>query len=69
MRLGRNSPSGESVLTTNTNMFAVVNNTGLVAKDFRTRPEALAWCKQFDTPMKVINQNSKEYLKYERKGL
>lgn len=50
-------------------MFAIVNNTGLVAKDFRTRPEASAWCKQFDAPMKVINQNSKEYLKYERKGL
>ena len=50
-------------------MFAVVNSKGLVAKDFRTRPEALAWCKQFDIPMKVINQDSKEYLKYERKGL
>lgn len=50
-------------------MFAVVNNIGLVAKDFRTRPEALAWCKQFDTSMKVISQDSKEYLKYERKGL
>ena len=50
-------------------MFAVVNSKGLVAKDFRTRPEALAWIKQFDTSMKVINQNSKEYLKYERKGL
>lgn len=50
-------------------MFAVVNNTGLVAKDFRTKPAALAWCKQFNTPMKVISQNSKEYLKYERKGL
>ena len=51
-------------------MFAVINNTGLVAKDFRTRSEALAWVKQFDNPtLKVINQNSKEYLKYERKGL
>lgn len=45
-------------------MFAVVNSKGLVAKDFKTRPEALAWAKQFDTPMRVINQNSKEYLKY-----
>lgn len=45
-------------------MYAVVNSKGLVAKDFRTRPEALAWAKQFDTPMKVINQNSKAYLKY-----
>lgn len=48
-------------------MFAVVNDTGLVAKDFRTRPEALAWCKQFDTPLKVINQDSKEFLKFIRK--
>ncbi len=46
-------------------MYAVVNNTGLVAKDFRTRPEALAWCKQFDNPgLRVINQDSKEFLKY-----
>ena len=45
-------------------MYAVVNSKGLVAKDFRTRPEALAWCKQFDTPLKVIDQNSKQYLAY-----
>ena len=46
-------------------MFAVVNNTGLVAKDFRTRPEALAWAKQFnDLELKVIDQNSKQYLAY-----
>ena len=51
-------------------MFAVVNNIGLVAKDFRTKPAALAWIKQYNNPaLKVINQNSKEYLKYERKGL
>lgn len=51
-------------------MFAVVNNIGLVAKDFRTKPEALAWIKQYNNPeLKVISQNSKEYLKYERKGL
>lgn len=51
-------------------MYAVVNNTSLVAKDFRTEPAALAWAKQYDNPaLKVINQNSKEYLKYERKGL
>lgn len=50
-------------------MYAVVNNTGLVAKDFPTKPAALAWIKQFDTPMRIINQSSKEYLKYERKGL
>ena len=46
-------------------MFAVVNNTGLVAKDFRTRPEALAWIKQYDNPtLRVISQDSKEFLKY-----
>jgi hypothetical protein len=48
-------------------MYAVVNNSGLVAKDFPTRPAALAWAKQFDIPMRVINQNSKEFLKYERR--
>jgi hypothetical protein len=47
-------------------MYAVVNNTGLVAKDFRTRPEALAWAKQFDIPMRVINQDSKEFLKFQK---
>ena len=46
-------------------MYAVVNNTGLVAKDFRTRPEALAWIKQHNNlTLRVINQNSKEFLKY-----
>lgn len=50
-------------------MYAVVNNTGLVAKDFPTKPVALAWAKQYETLMRVVNQNSKEYLKYERKGL
>lgn len=49
-------------------MYAVVNNTGLVAKDFRTRPEALAWIKQYNNPaLRVINQNSKEFLKFIRK--
>lgn len=47
-------------------MFAVVNGKGLVAKDFSTRPAALAWAKQFDTPMKVINQDSKEFLKFQK---
>lgn len=47
-------------------MFAVVNNTGLVAKDFPTRPAALAWIKQYETPMKVINQDSKEFLKFQK---
>lgn len=46
-------------------MYAVVNSKGLVAKDFRTKPEALAWIKQFNNPaLKVIDQNSKQYLKY-----
>ena len=46
-------------------MFAVVNNTGLVAKDFRTRPAALAWIKQYNNPaLRVISQDSKEFLKY-----
>ena len=46
-------------------MFAVVNNTGLVAKDFRTRPEAIHWAKQFDAPLRVISQDSKEFIKIE----
>lgn len=50
-------------------MWAVVNNTGLVAKDFPTKPAALAWIKQFNNPtLRPINQNSKEYLKYERRS-
>lgn len=47
-------------------MYAVVNSKGLVAKDFPTRPAALAWAKQFDTPMKVINQDSKEFLTFQK---
>jgi hypothetical protein len=43
-------------------MYAVVNNKGLVAKDFPTKPAALAWTKQYAG--KVIDQNSQEYLKY-----
>lgn len=46
-------------------MYAVVNNTGLVAKDFRTRSEALVWIKQYSNlTLKVIDQDSKEFLKY-----
>jgi hypothetical protein len=46
-------------------MYAVVNSKGLVAKDFPTKPAALAWIKQYDNPaLKVIDQNSKQYLKY-----
>ena len=46
-------------------MYAIINNSGLVAKDFRTEPEALAWIKQYNNPaLRVINQNSAEYLKY-----
>ena len=48
-------------------MYAVVNSKGLVAKDFRTRPEAIHWMKQFDSPMIVINQDSKEFLKFNQK--
>lgn len=48
-------------------MYAVVNNTGLVAKDFPTKPAALAWAKQYETSLKVINQDSKEFLNYERR--
>jgi hypothetical protein len=48
-------------------MFAVVNNTGLVAKDFPTKPAALAWIKQFNNPaLRVINQDSKEFLKFQK---
>lgn len=57
------------VISTLCNMYAVVNSKGLVAKDFPTKSAALAWIKQYETPMRIINQNSKEYLKYERKGL
>lgn len=46
-------------------MYAVVNSKGLVARDFRTRPEAIHWMKQYDSPMRVIDQNSKEFLKLE----
>jgi hypothetical protein len=46
-------------------MYAVVGKLGLVAKDFRTRPEALSWIKQYDTPMRIIRQDSKEFLRYE----
>ena len=48
-------------------MFAVVNSKGLVAKDFPTKPAALAWIKQFDNPeLRAINQNSKEFLKFQK---
>lgn len=46
-------------------MYAVINSKGLVAKDFPTKPAALAWIKQFNNPaLKVIDQNSKQYLAY-----
>lgn len=48
-------------------MYAVVNNSGLVAKDFPTKPAALAWAKQFDTPMRIVSQDSKEFLKFIQK--
>ena len=50
-------------------MWAVVSNTGLVAKDFPTKPAALSWIKQYNNPaLRPISQNSKEYLKYERRS-
>ena len=48
-------------------MWAVVSNTGLVAKDFPTKPAALAWIKQYNNPaLKVINQNTQKFRSYER---
>lgn len=44
-------------------MYAVVNNTGIIAKDFKSLPAAIHWMKQYNHPMRVISQNSKEYLK------
>lgn len=50
--------------TCNSNiMYAVVNNTGIIAKDFKSLPAAIHWMKQYNHPMRVISQNSKEYLK------
>jgi hypothetical protein len=49
-------------------MWAVVSNTGLVAKDFPTKPAALLWIKQHtNSNLRAINQNSKEYINYERR--
>ena len=49
-------------------MWAVVSNTGLVARDFPTKPAALAWLKQYNNPeLKVINQNTKQFISYERR--
>lgn len=51
-------------------MYAVITSTNaLVARDFRTRPEALGWAKQFNTPLRVISQDSKEFIKIESKNL
>lgn len=48
-------------------MWAVITNTGLVAKDFPTKPAALSWIKQYNNPtLRPISQNSKEFQKYER---
>lgn len=49
---------------TSLTMYAVVGKLGLVAKDFPTKPAALSWIKQYDTPMRVIRQDSKEFLKF-----
>lgn len=49
-------------------MWAVVTSKGLVARDFPTKPAALAWIKQYNNPaLRAINQNNKEFLKYERR--
>jgi hypothetical protein len=49
-------------------MYAVVNSKGLVAKDFRTRPEALAWIKHYNDPtLRIINQNTQKFRSYERR--
>jgi hypothetical protein len=50
-------------------MYAVITSNGaLVARDFRTHPEALSWTKQFNTPLRVISQNSKEFIKIENQN-
>ena len=50
-------------------MWAVVSKLGLVARDFPTKPAALAWIKQHNnTELQVINQNNKNFLKYERRS-
>lgn len=50
-------------------MWAVVGKLGLVARDFPTKPAALAWIKQHNnTELRAINQNNKEFLKYERRS-
>ena len=49
-------------------MWAVVSNTGLVARDFPTKPAALSWIKQYNNPeLKVINQNTQKFRSYERR--
>lgn len=49
-------------------MWAVVGKLGLVARDFPTKPAALAWLKQHDnTELKVINQNTQKFRIYERR--
>ena len=49
-------------------MWAVVGKLGLVARDFPTKPAALAWIKQYNnTALKVINQNTQKFRSYERR--
>lgn len=47
-------------------MWAVTKNGWLVARDFRTKPEALAWTKQFNYPMQVISQDTQQFCQIER---
>jgi hypothetical protein len=49
-------------------MWAVVGKLGLVARDFPTKPAALAWIKQHNnTELRPIDQNSKQFISYERR--
>lgn len=50
-------------------MWAVVTKEGwLIARDFRTKPEALHWMKMYNKPMRVINQFSKEFILVEERS-
>lgn len=48
-------------------MFAVILNEGIVARDFPTKYSALEYVKFHNPKMKVINQNSKEFLKLDKR--
>lgn len=48
-------------------MYAVTLNGELVAKDFKTKPEAQEYVKFRNPQMRVINQNSKEFIKLDKR--